>query len=120
MYCPNCGTLNDDQATFCVQCGTWLIQDHTDPEEIRNRFTQTSGFATASLVLGIIGIIINPLSIPAIIFGAIAINQTGKNPYLSGRGKAIAGLILGTIVAVIWILILIYFGAIFFGYNPGK
>lgn len=24
MYCPKCGTTNDDQAAFCRQCGTNL------------------------------------------------------------------------------------------------
>lgn len=24
MFCPNCGTQNDDQATFCSSCGTAL------------------------------------------------------------------------------------------------
>jgi len=25
MYCPNCGTQNDDSARFCMKCGTQLI-----------------------------------------------------------------------------------------------
>ncbi len=34
-------------------------------------------------------------SILAVIFGHVAISQTGKNPTLRGRGMAIAGLVLG-------------------------
>ncbi|MBN1366707.1 MAG: DUF4190 domain-containing protein [Dehalococcoidales bacterium] len=43
----------------------------------------------------------------ALIFGAIALNQMGKDPNLSGRGLAIAGLVLGIIGCVgyiIWII----------------
>lgn len=72
--------------------------------------TRNSGKAVASLVCGIVGIIIFPfvLSVLAIIFGAIARGETGRDPTLGGRGMATAGLILGIIgVALIpvWIII---------------
>jgi hypothetical protein len=63
---------------------------------------RTSGLAVASLVLGILGI-----WILAIIFGGVAINQTGKNPNLSGRGMAIAGLILGIVGFFITLFVII-------------
>jgi len=66
---------------------------------------RTSGLATASLVLGIIGLFIGFLSILAIIFGAIALHQTDRDPNLKGRGKAIAGLVLGIIGVLIGILL---------------
>lgn len=31
MFCPNCGTKNDDAAVFCVNCGTPLMQEQ--PQE---------------------------------------------------------------------------------------
>jgi hypothetical protein len=37
------------------------------------------------------------ISILAIIFGAIALSQMGKDPHISGKGMAIAGLVLGII-----------------------
>jgi hypothetical protein len=72
--------------------------------------TRTSGKAVASLVCGIIGIIVLPivLSVLAIIFGAIARGETGRDPTLGGRGMATAGLVLGIIgVALIpvWIIL---------------
>ena len=29
MYCPQCGTQNDDSARFCIQCGTMLSKAST-------------------------------------------------------------------------------------------
>lgn len=31
MFCPNCGTKNDDEALFCCNCGTRLVMD--EPQE---------------------------------------------------------------------------------------
>jgi hypothetical protein len=47
------------------------------------------------------------IRILAIIFGGVAINQTGKNPNLSGRGMAIAGLILGIVGFFITLFVII-------------
>jgi hypothetical protein len=60
------------------------------------RPTRTSGLAIASMVLGILWIYWIG-SILAVIFGHIAINQAGKDPSITGKGMAIAGLILGYI-----------------------
>jgi len=59
---------------------------------------QMVGVAVASLVLGILGLIlIGPLgSIPAVICGHIAKSRIKQNPdILTGDGMALAGLILG-------------------------
>ena len=66
---------------------------------VHNPYTgagRTSGLAIASMVLGILWIFYIG-SILAVIFGHIAISQTGKDPTLRGRGMAIAGLVLGYI-----------------------
>jgi hypothetical protein len=120
MYCPKCGQQNPDNSSFCSKCGAALTQTATVPQQPLATAPQqplatarNSGLAIASLVLGIIGIFINFLSILAIIFGAIAISQTGRNPNLKGRGMAVAGLVLGIIVAAIWIILLIFIGSVF-------
>jgi hypothetical protein len=64
--------------------------------------TRTNGFAVTSLVLGICGIVLFCLyAIPcilAIIFGAISLNQFKTQPNVySGRGMAVAGLVLGIV-----------------------
>lgn len=63
---------------------------------------RTSGAAIASLICGIIGCV--PLyltSILAVIFGIIGIRRT-SDPRYTGRGLAIAGLVLGIVGLVVW------------------
>jgi hypothetical protein len=85
---------------------------------------ETPGLAVASLTLGIIGlcfifIIWIPVlgwismgpAILAIIFGGIALSQMNKDPNLQGRGMALAGLVMGIIVAAIGL----FFRVIFVG-----
>ncbi len=77
--------------------------------------SNTSGTAIAALVLGICGLVLCPpvLSIPAIVFGALAMRDTGRDPALEGRGMAIAGFvtgIVGTALGLILIILVIAFG----------
>ncbi len=60
---------------------------------------RTPGKATASLILGIIGLLICPIvcSVLAIVFGQQAKQEIDADPSLSGRGMAQAGFILGII-----------------------
>ncbi|POM26328.1 hypothetical protein BTM25_07250 [Actinomadura rubteroloni] len=73
----------------------------------------TNGMATASLVCGLIGFVACGLtSILAIIFGHVAqsqIKRTGEG----GSGMAVAGLILGYIVSVGWILFWLFYIGLF-------
>ena len=65
---------------------------------------RTNGLAVASLLLGIVGIILCVLFIPwspAIIFGSIAIKQCNDDPTYTGKGLAIAGLVVGALVVMI-------------------
>ena len=68
---------------------------------------RTSGKATASLVLGICGLIILPVicSTLAIIFGVMARNETAADPTLGGRGLATAGLVLGIVGLILGIIV---------------
>ena len=81
--------------------------------------SRTSGLAVASLVLGIIGILLCFFFIPwilAIIFGAVAIKQCNDDPTLGGRGLAVAGLSMG-IVAGVLVVGLFAFGDVNFDFN---
>jgi hypothetical protein len=78
------------------------------------RWVQTgqssSGKATASLVLGILGLVFCPLvcSVLALVFGYQARNEIdGSGGRISGRGNATAGIVLGWIGVVICVLFLI-------------
>ena len=109
MYCPNCGAQNPEGSNFCQGCGKTLVAvtqvpptiiayppPPAPPQEIK----RTSGMAIASLVMGILGFIFGLPAALAVIFGGIALSETGKNPNIGGRGMAVAGLILGIIVLV--------------------
>ena len=74
--------------------------------------TPSNGLATASLVLGIIAIPLCFLMIPsilAVVFGGIGISRVKQNPAVGGRGKAIAGLVLG-LVALAFMVLAVLFG----------
>jgi hypothetical protein len=75
---------------------------------------RTSGMAVAALVCGICGLVIPYLgfllALLGIIFGGVAMGQTGREPNLGGRGMAIAGLVCGIVGIVLWIIILAAIG----------
>ena len=70
---------------------------------------RTSGMAVAALVCGICGILIPfiglLLCLLGIIFGGVAMGQTGRDSNLGGKGMAIAGLVLGIVGIIIWIIV---------------
>ena len=70
----------------------------------------SSGKATASLVLGILGLVFCPLicSVLALVFGYQGRNEIdGSGGRISGRGSATAGIVLGWIGVVICALFMI-------------
>ncbi|QJD81463.1 DUF4190 domain-containing protein [Spirosoma rhododendri] len=75
---------------------------------MRQSGSTVSGLAIASLVCGILaffllGIV---LGILAIIFGGVALSKIRKNPEVSGRGMAVAGMILGIVATVVTVIFL--------------
>jgi hypothetical protein len=68
------------------------------------------GAATASVVLSCLGIIFGPLTIiPGIICGHVARRQIRRGSIIRGRGVALAGLIIGYVLLIIFgILATIY------------
>jgi mannose/fructose/N-acetylgalactosamine-specific phosphotransferase system component IIC len=67
---------------------------------------RTSGYAVASLVLGIAGLFIFPLipSILAVIFGSKARDEIRATPAIGGDGLATAGLVLGWVGIALTVL----------------
>ena len=92
--------------TAAIAMGSATVPDQGRPK--------TSAMATASLVCGIVGILVfgivlGPL---AIIFGAIATNRINEKPLeLEGRGMAKAGIICGIVAIALWlVLIIVWYG----------
>ena len=101
MNCSNGHSLKLG-ARFCTICGGMAASTAAPSHGPLNPVSYvvagtaaTSGFAVASLVLGILG-----GAILAIVFGFIALNQIKKRG-LRGRGMAIAGVILGFVWSAI-------------------
>lgn len=86
---------------------------HTRPAYADDGIYHTSGFAVASLVLGILALL-TPFfglvfSILAITFGVIAQKAIARSRIaLGGRGMALTGLILGTVSLALWAVFMLY------------
>jgi uncharacterized protein DUF4190/zinc ribbon protein len=63
-----------------------------------------SGMATASLVLGVLGLVLGILSIPALVLGYRARSAGARSGQPQDRGLATAGIVLGWVGLVLWIL----------------
>jgi len=162
MFCPMCGAPNEDDSTFCGNCGAVLTLEES-PVEARDEAARdsgveladvseevevvdvavvenvraepapasppqvpapppspapsmpTSGFAVASLVLGVGGLVVLPLigSILAIIFGYMARRDIRERPdQISGSGVALAGIVTGWIGVAFALLGLVAIGAV--------
>ena len=64
---------------------------------VENAGQRTSGYAIASLILGIAGFFVVPIvpSILAVVFGQKAKEELRRDPTLGGEGLATAGIVLG-------------------------
>ena len=103
MYCIKCGTKNDDNTQFCVNCGNNLNQNQSNDKTSSDK--KTDGLAIASLILGISSIVIPCLILPLAIIGLI-LGIVSK----SKSGVKIAGIIINTIALVLcFLLIALYF-----------
>ncbi|HEX8325640.1 MAG TPA: DUF4190 domain-containing protein [Tepidisphaeraceae bacterium] len=102
IVCNKCRRPSPITANNCKNCGMPFTMEGTAPEAGGGG----SGFATASLVLGIIGVpfgctVIVPLL--AIVFGCVALSRGGEAN--AGRGQAIAGIVCGVVGLGIAVLV---------------
>lgn len=122
MRCAS-GHENPDGTNFCATCGLALggpapvvaryvapsLPPSLPPPPVQfpqMRPMPRNGLGTASLVLGIIGLlfggcILGPL---AIIFGGIGISRANQGQ-ATNKGVAIAGLVLGIVGTIFWLLL---------------
>jgi hypothetical protein len=110
MYCNDCGAQNPDGSSFCSKCGSRLPAQTpaVPPQADAIPARKTDGLAVAAMVLGIASFLppFAICSVPAIVMGAVAMNQLKKDPALEGKSMAMAGLICGSIVLFIWICLI--------------
>lgn len=120
MFCKYCGKENPDGVQFCSSCGQPIAANGQQQTQQQAQQWQAppqayypqpqpvqpgNGMATASLVLGIIGLIIFPWAFICgtlgIIFGCIAKSNGNKT------GKPTAGIVCGAIGIAIFIIFIV-------------
>ena len=108
MYCPKCGTQNDDNAFRCVSCQeiiqTVPFQPRSAPIEDNQAMRMIipidrSGLAVAAGYLGLVSILVIFAPI-ALLLGILAIRDIKKNPEKHGMGRAVFAVIMGGIFTV--------------------
>jgi hypothetical protein len=103
MYCPNCGTQNQDAAAKCVACGALIQPLPPRPlsidEDPAMRILLPVGRSLWAIAAGYAGLFaIIPLFAPiALVLGILAIGHLKRNPKLHGIGRAVLGLVMGAI-----------------------
>ena len=124
MKCNYCGADNKEGAKFCASCGAELkekkkeevkvekveVKEVKEPVKETKPSTVKDGKATASLVLGICGLIIWCLTLPLTIVGLI-LGIASKER----SGKRTAGIVINSIglaLSIIALIIMFMFGAI--------
>ena len=113
-YCPKCGEENNAEAKFCKSCGTnFEGESAVNNTNTVNNSNQNEGLGTASLVMGIIALVLSftcfvifplfiviPLALTGLILGIV--NKV-KN------GKKFAGIILNAVAIFVSIIMTVLF-----------
>ncbi len=146
MYCKYCGKEMGDDAVFCPQCGQptgidregeqWQTpngmqqpdlyqqpysnqQGGAAPYDSAAGQPAPDGYAIASLVLGIVGLIALPLigGILAVVFSNISRRNIGPTTMArAGRILGIIGIVFGVVVVAIVIILFVFVGAAMMGF----
>ena len=100
VTCRSCGQTfaadlsSSPSATTCPHCHAAV--------EAEPAHTYSSGLAITALVLGLVSLCITPLGLIAVILGIVALVQiANRSKLLTGRGKAVAGIVLGSLAMVV-------------------
>jgi hypothetical protein len=110
-YCPSCRNIIKQQALKCRICGVPLHSEMIGqiPQHVADEIEERASNALKYSLIGLVcvGFIFEPM---AIFNGAKALRLMGQYPdYVSGssaRGKALAGVIIGSIIVVMYVLII--------------
>lgn len=107
IQCPRCGAINAITSNNCGPCGMPFTMEGTTAPMGGGA---SNGLAVSSLVLGILSlpgsclIVLGPL---AVILGGVAMYQLSQTDEKSGRGIALAGIVLGLIGSFITAMIML-------------
>lgn len=108
MYCRHCGKEIDDKAVICIYCGVPtdnMNSNVTNPEPADKKI---NGLALAGMIVGIVGAVGGNylFCIPSIVGLILSIiGYKMVKTCKSGKGFAIAGIIVSAVSLFFWILI---------------
>lgn len=105
--CPNCGKNIDNNAKFCVNCGS----KQSEIKEAKTTTVETNkvpvnGLSITGFVLAMVSLLCCGLTSPlGLIFSIIGIVKSEKEDS-TGKGLAIAGIIISSIMLILFILMI--------------
>ena len=129
MYCSKCGNQVTEQVKFCGSCGNAIQRGQlaketkaassppisptptqpTNTDQVHGTPAESNGLATAALVLGILSALFFEfvfVPIAALVVSAFALSKStslaNKGQKKTGKGKSVAGLILGGVYLFVW------------------
>ena len=107
-FCPQCGATAPQDANVCPMCGhLFAVTQPAIPGD-----PTKNGFAVASLVLGILGLISFAACCIGIyvgwLFGGLSLifGIIGRKSQKSGMGTA--GLVMGIITLIVWLILIVF------------
>jgi hypothetical protein len=108
---PGAGTGAAASSPYGAPAATGPWQQHQQPVYYVSQQRRQNGMAVASLVLGIIGLVLFAFIVPpllALIFGLVAMGQIrDSGGTQEGRGLAIAGVVLGGVGLALFVVAII-------------
>lgn len=121
MYCSKCGKDVANGATFCDNCGNRLYNEQEQPtQNTTNIYQQAVSkpklniMALVGFILGCVSFLINfwgIVGMVALVFSIVGFTQINNNGE-SGKGFAIAGMILGAIGVIYGFVVLVVLGSL--------
>ena len=115
MYCPKCGTQNDDNAFRCIKCNEiiqpmpirYQIEDIDDNPAMRMIFPiRISGLAIAAGCAGLLSFLVFTAPI-AVILGILAVVDIKRHPEKHGMGRAVFAIVIGGFFSIVPALIIL-------------
>jgi zinc ribbon protein len=112
MYCPKCGTENQDNNYQCTQCGGILHATTaqqvvvTSDETLGGMIPMKNGAAVAAYYLGVFSLIPFigiPLGIAAFILGIKGLRKAKEHPEVKGKAHAWVGIIAGGLFTLLYL-----------------
>ena len=119
MICRNCGNENVDYARFCLTCGAAFWQQQQPPVQPPGPKVGDDPWMRAILPVGktpmaiaagwagLISLLCCILGPVAVVLSIIALVELNRDPEKRGKGRAVFGLIAGSIATLLFIWMLI-------------